>query len=136
MPNDEQPQYKVSLDDYLKGRPLSAEHAEMMLESEAEQQPVYVAQDEPKRTKFSEDERHYLNKLRNEPGWEVLKRVLDNAILRQQDSAIVLSQNDPLRNKDEIALQWGYLTCLRWAARQIEYEVDLELRQLKGESEL
>lgn len=110
--------------DYLKGKPLTPEHAELM--DQAEEAEQIAAQPTPKTHTLTEEERYYLDSLRSQPGLQVAFKVIENAILRQQDSVILLSQTDPFRNKDEIALQWAYLECMRWAARKLKSAVETE----------
>lgn len=130
MPEQEPQQPKVSLDDFLMGRPLTPEHAELMAAAEeAEETPVRTMQE----TDITEDDRYYLGTLVTTPGWEAAVRVFDNAILRQEKSATLLSQTDPLKDKDEIAVQWAYVVCMRYARRKLLAAVEAELGKAKGD---
>lgn len=123
-----------SLDDYLKGKPLTPEMAEMMAASEEVEQVVAQVRN-PRRTAITDDDRYHLKALRGQPGWEVLIRVLENAIVEQQESVILLSQSDPLRNKEGIALEWAYLACMRWAKRKLESALAEEMNLAKEDTE-
>jgi hypothetical protein len=121
--------YTPSLENYLRGRPLSQELDEMM--HEAKTAAADPRQPPPLRsflsTTITQDDRYWLDKFRSDPGFRVLMRVLDKAILRLQEATILFSQTEPLKNKEEIAIQWMNVACLKFAVRQIEAEVDAEL---------
>jgi hypothetical protein len=132
MPEPPQPP-KLDLLDYLKGKPLTPEHAELM--DQADEAEKTVSQPAAKMHVLTEEERYYLNTLRSNPGWQVAWKAVENAILQQRESVIVLSQTDPLRNKDEIALQWAYLECMHWAARRLRSGVEAEMGKVRDPQE-
>ena len=54
-------------------------------------------------------EREALKELRQGPGWGGLQRIMQKAIRTHEESAILLSQEDPLGKQSEIAQEWAYV---------------------------
>jgi hypothetical protein len=93
------------LEDYLLGKPLSPEIAELMhgLEETTKQPapPTVIGN----RT-LSESDLKALSQLRSYPGWEVLIVLLDATIDRYRENIIHLSEFDPIGNREEITAGW------------------------------
>jgi hypothetical protein len=54
-------------------------------------------------------DREHLRRLLFEPGWRVVLRVLDRLIARQETAMRLLSEDDPLGNRDGLAQGWAYV---------------------------
>lgn len=125
-----------SLDDYLKGKPLTPELemlAKGQLFDEAEEsagEQLLRELDDPKRP-LDDGEREDLRRLRFEPGWRVLERLRKRTCAELTEAAMMASKVDPLRNAEKIAAGWAQLGIYEQALKQEAALVEYEIQQLK-----
>jgi hypothetical protein len=75
-------------------------------------------------------DREWLKRLQNEPGYLILMRLLQNIVLRYENSAKLLSQTDPLGHKDELAAAWAYAGVAKMIKNELEREVAAEIAKI------
>lgn len=124
---------RISLDDYLAGKPLDATNAALMRGEEPEDATARAKSPETAKLTpraLTNDEREWLRRLTREPGWPILMLLLENAIGERQQHAIVLSQTDPLNQQKEVAAEWAAVASLRRAAQVIRDRVSSEIQLL------
>jgi hypothetical protein len=126
-----------SLQDYLDGKPLTPELAELAagrdMEAAADEAAEQVAAfeiDDPMRP-LDDGEREDLRRLRFEPGWRVLERLRKRTCMRLTDAAMMASKVDPLRNQEKIAAGWAQLSIYEQALQSEASLVEFEVQQLK-----
>ena len=78
----------------------------------------------------TESDRDWLKRLQNEPGYLVLLRMFENIVQRYENSAKLLSQTDPLGNKDALAAAWAYAGVAKAIKEELEREVAAEIAQI------
>jgi hypothetical protein len=118
---------KYSLEDYLQNKPAPepAPTPEEKLE--------WLAGSGPAKTypgPIEEHDREWLKRLQNEPGYLILMRLLQNIVLRYENSAKLLSQTDPLGNKDALAAAWAYAGVAKLIKAELEREVATEIAKI------
>lgn len=79
---------------------------------------------------IDEHDREWLKRLQNEPGYLILMRLLQNIVLRYENSAKLLSQTDPLGNKDALAAAWAYAGVAKLIKGELEREVAAEIAKI------
>lgn len=110
-----------SLDRYLAGLPLSDDNAALM---EGREPAIHAGGEaKAKHSSLHDDEKEWLRRLVNEPGFGVLLKVLESSIQRREDGAKVLSSIDPLGNAAEIAKEWAYVAIQRQVLQEIQNTV-------------
>ena len=115
-------EHKNDLENYLAGRPLSDSNAALMEGRE----PVIekaVGEDRAKISSLSADEKEWLRRLINEPGFGVLIKVLNSAVQKREDGARVLSSSDPYGNSSEIVKEWAYIAIYKQVLQEIQNTV-------------
>jgi hypothetical protein len=75
-------------------------------------------------------EREALKELRQGPGWGGLQRILQKAIRTHEESAILLSQEDPLGKQSEIAQEWAYVKIFKRVHLEVNLLVEAEIEEL------
>jgi hypothetical protein len=90
------------------------------------------AYDDPER-ELSRPERLDLKEFWEMPGQKLYSRIAEKAIHLHQNRAINLSQEDPLKNRDQIANAWAYVKMFRRAIAEMELIVSGELAELENE---
>jgi len=110
------------LDKYLQGIPLSAENAALQEGRDLDAETVatvakikYGTQE-----KFTEEEMEWVRRLKYEPGFPILMRLINSAIQKREDAAKLLSSTDPLNNQDSIIREWTYIASFRQIVNYIE----------------
>jgi hypothetical protein len=94
-----------SLEDYLLGKPLNDELAELMHGPRPTPAPA-AAEREPVGWPLADRDVKALKQLREYPGWDVLMKVLDQTIEQFRQQAVEASEADPLGNRDEVTRYW------------------------------
>src|SRR5262249_52350506 len=110
-----------SLERYLTGLPLSEDNAALQAGREPVTEPI--SEDRAKHSSLSDDEKEWLRRLINEPGFTVLLKVLNSSVQKREDGAKVLSSNNPLGNAQEIATEWAYIAIYRQVLVEIQNTV-------------
>jgi hypothetical protein len=64
-------------------------------------------------SELTTEDREWLRRLINEPGFSVLLRLLNRTILKREEGAKLLSSNDPFGDKDRIIKEWAYIACFK-----------------------
>lgn len=114
---------------YLKGLPLSEALAELAHgEEEPDDAIVEVVPGE-----LSDVDREHLRRLKFEPGWTILVRIVDESIDREEEDVKRQSIIDPLKNKEAIANGWAYIAMLRRARSKFVNKLDDEIGKLRGQ---
>lgn len=125
-----------NLDDYLKGKPLN-EHLEALMngaeDDEDEQEPasnltVMARRDD---RPIDDDDREHLRRLKLEPGWPILLRLLDNRIKKQEDACNVASKRNPFDK--ELPSHWAAVGALEEVRRTMVTMLDAEISLMKAE---
>lgn len=125
------------LDKYLHGIALNEDLAKMMAgdpEPEAPERaraPRQEIGDIERPLTFTERER--LRRTINTPGWAVFTRLLERALRRREQAAIVSSQEDPLGNRDKLATDWAYMALWKEQTSAILKMIEAEMLVLQTE---
>ncbi len=122
---------------FLAGVPLTDELAAVRdgREPETPKRPAPMerrAYDDPERT-LSRPERLDLKEFWEMPGQKLYLRIAEKAIHFHQKRAISLSQDDPLSNRDKVAIAWACVNMFRRAIAEMELMVNGELAELENE---
>lgn len=125
------------LEDFQAGVPLSDELArikagfdgEPAKESSQSQTWEFGDLERP----LTESEREDLARLLAEPGWRVLERLRKRALRTMERNAMLVSEIDPLGNKEKIVNGWAYLMAFRQAVEMDARAISAETAQLKRE---
>lgn len=122
------------LEDYLKGVALSPalerlRRGEDPEEPEAQPDPQQAVTGKRKRS-INNDEREWLRRLTVEPGWQILMWLIDSTIEAREEAAIILSQTDPITNKDQMVKEWTYIASMKEVAKVIKGRVQREIEVL------
>lgn len=84
------------------------------------------------------DDRDWLRRLTVEPGWQILMWLIDSTIEAREESAILLSQTNPIANKDKMAQEWTYVAVMKEVAKilrgRVRHEIEVLLQQ-QGEND-
>lgn len=117
---------KYSLEDYLQNKPAP--------EPKSAQDPAaavgYNLVSHTAAGPVDDHDREWLKRLQNEPGYLILMRLLQNIVLRYENSAKLLSQTDPLGNKDALAAAWAYAGVAKMIKNELEREVAAEIAKI------
>ena len=115
-------QQRGNLDDYLKGKPMTAELARLAAgEDEDEPEaPANVVQMRgglqvvrPGNFQPDDDDREHLRRLLLEPGWPILLKLLDRRLQLQEDAAKAATKMNPFAPDN--AAQWAAVAALEQA---------------------
>lgn len=124
------------LEKYLKGEPLNDELAALMegrdLEGFFEEEEARPAAGRGLRRPLTDDDREELRRWRLQPGWQIMRRLVDAWMDRQETQIKELSLNDPLGNQTEVAKGWAYLAMQRRALQAMEAIIQTEVDKLKA----
>ena len=74
-------------------------------------------------------ERVWLKRLQNEPGYLILFKLMNNIVQHFEKNASLLSQADPLGNKDAVANAWAYAGVAKGIKEQLEKNIAMEIAQ-------
>jgi hypothetical protein len=118
-----------TLEQYLKGEPLTPE-LEALQRGEDEAFSVPETSGQKLQGAITDDDREHLRRLKFEPGWPVLLKLVDSEIAKQDDFAKAMSMEDPLGNRDKVAEQWAYVAMLRRARTMMVALLEEEVRRL------
>ena len=119
----------ATLEQYLKGQPLTPE-LEALQRGEDPEFQAPEPSDRKDRSPITDDDREHLRRLKFEPGWPVLLKLVDIEIGKQDDFAKALSMENPLGNKDKVAEQWAYVAMLQRSRNMIVALLEEEVRRL------
>jgi len=120
------------LEQYLRGIPLNEENAALLegrdpaLEYPIESMTLGQNQTNEE---ITDEDREWLRRLPHEPGFKVFWRLLNNAVAKRERSAILLSSQDPISNRDRITTEWTYVACFKTVLRDIELMVQQAVRR-------
>lgn len=64
-------------------------------------------------------------------GWPVFLDLMKKRLEMLRETAITVSQNDPLRNKDDVAMEWAYHGLYRRAMSEMQAIVTEQLARLR-----
>jgi hypothetical protein len=122
---------------FLRGEPLTPELAALRNGRDPEMTPRPApaerrAYDDPER-ELSRPERLDLKEFWEMPGQKLYLRIAEKSIHFHQKRAISLSQDDPLTNRDEVAIAWAYVKIFRRVIEELELAVNGELAELENE---
>lgn len=124
------------LERYLQGKPLNDDLAALMegrdLEEFFDQDQARPAAGRGAKRPLTDDDREELRRWRLQPGWQILHRLLDAWIDRQETQIKELSLNDPLGNQAEVAKGWAYVAMQRRVLHAMEAIIQQEVDKLKA----
>jgi hypothetical protein len=131
----EQPERKPTLENFLAGVPLNAEMEQLareVMEEEAEVSAADLTADpfDPLRP-LDDADRKALLKLSQDPGYEVLTRLRKITCAALEREATLVSQENPLGNAEKIAQGWAYLSIMRQLIQTEHGAIEAELAMLK-----
>lgn len=121
---------KLSLQDYLRNSP-----ANMNEETAAEDTAAFAAAAATEKSQqntanlggrfaIGPYEAEWLRRLRNDPGYQILLKVLDNIVAGYEAGATQASQADPLGNREAVANAWAYVTMGRRIQQRLISDVE------------
>jgi hypothetical protein len=129
-------------ENYLNGVPLNPELAAVqkgmvsLVEEPAKaQKPQQRRVIEDVERELTRAERLDLKDLRASEGWPLLMRILERRFQKLHKAAINNSQNDPLGRSAEIAQTWAYVGLYERAKKDMESQVEEELKALRNEEQ-
>lgn len=123
----------VNLDDYLSNKPLSLEIAMLQTGVEDPMIDIGLTSRPADEVGFNDDTREWLRRLTKEPGWPILVQLIDSYVQQAEESAKILSQDNPLKNRNEVANQWAYVTCLKLVRMNLLGRIEAEIALLGQE---
>lgn len=123
-----------NFDKYMRGEPLNEELralrdgiAPLLPDRGAGQEAeLPIAADKP----LDKAERAALKELRQGPGWGGLQRIFRKAIRTHEESAILLSQEDPLGRASEISRGWAYVKIFKRVHLEVNLLMEAEIEEL------
>jgi hypothetical protein len=116
-------------DDFLEGKPLTPELALLRAgEDRGQVSPPPAAGKEmdfasPDR-ELTDAERLDLRQMYHHPGWRVMQRLQQRTLRAREKTVMILSQEDPLGNRDKIAESWAYLAI--WKEQCLAHDVMIQ----------
>lgn len=120
---------------FISGQPLSEELAEAMRGDTGPELEQYEDEErgkpgDPDRALFPE-ERESLRRLivKRDPGWEVVRRIEQRLLRAFERSAMVLSEANPLGQKEELAIAWANVGLLKKLRTLRDATIEAELRK-------
>ena len=130
----------TNFEKFLAGEPLTPELAALKRGEllEAVSPPVAIAPGgraplHDAERALKQDERAALREMRAAPGWVVLQRLLERAIITATNAAILASQDDPAGKVQELSNLW--LTVKTWKRLRSELNATVEIELLLQEQE-
>lgn len=124
------------LEDFLQGKPLNDALAALKDGEDPDRKKGPQAVEEganpkSKRQRLNNDDREWLRRLTLEPGWNILMWLLDSAIEQREESAKLLSQQDPVNHQAEIITAWTYTAAFKEVARLMRDRIRAEIQFLQ-----
>jgi len=130
-------QQRGNLDDYLKGKPMTAELARLAAgvdEDEPEAPASVVQMRGPQAVRpIDDDDREHLRRLLLEPGWPILLKLLDRRLQLQEDAAKAATKINPFA--PENAAQWAAVAALERVRHEMVTLAESEVAQLDARDE-
>jgi hypothetical protein len=134
-------QQRGNLDDYLKGKPMTADLARLAAgEDEDEPEaPANVVQmrgpqmARPGNFQPDDDDREHLRRLLLEPGWPILLKLLDRRLQLQEDAAKAATKINPFA--PENAAQWAAVAALERVRHEMVTLAESEVAMLDRHEE-
>lgn len=119
----------TQLEKFHRGEPLTPELEELRNGAETVQDSETSA---PVDTRpINDDEREHLRRMKFEPGWPVIMRLLDREIQKQEAVARSMSMDDPLANGPAIAQAWAYVAMQKRTRNLIVSTLEQEVQLLE-----
>ena len=130
-------QQRGNLDDYLKGKPMTAELARLAAgvdEDEPEAPANVVQMRGPQAVRpIDDDDREHLRRLLLEPGWPILLKLLDRRLQLQEDAAKAATKINPFA--PENAAQWAAVAALERVRHEMVTLAESEVAMLDRHEE-
>ena len=136
-------QQRGNLDDYLKGKPMTAELARLAAGDEDVEDPgtspayspgpSHVIPFGPPSRLIDDDDREHLRRLLLEPGWPILLKLLDRRLQLQEDAAKAATKINPFA--PENAAQWAAVAALERVRHEMVTLAESEVAQLDARDE-
>ena len=117
-------------EDYLQGKPLTPELARLAAGEDDEEPEPFRAPVKGDERPLDDDDREHLRRLRLEPGWAVLQRLLDRYLRIQEDAAKEASKTNPNKPRTNAA-NWARVAALEEAKRVMSNLMDAEIARLE-----
>lgn len=118
------------LEKFLKGEPLTPEleilAARVQMASKGETKDSPEPEEEMSRT-----DRERLKRLFNDPGWEILMRLLDQRLENTRQKAIQLSEQNPEETAG-MKEAWSYIKAFKAVRLEIELILATAVRENKA----
>lgn len=130
------------LDAYLSGKPLTEATAALRHPKNTSPNPQedilkylqdHMPEDDLIRP-LTKEERKKLQKLHGHEGWPVLQRLIKRALQIHENTAITVSQNRPLGNRDRIAEEWFFVNTYKRFMLELDSQVKAEMKILEAEN--
>lgn len=135
---------RTDFERYLAGEPLNEDLAAIrdgrQIESEdstpawAKQFDSIASAGEGREPDLVRGERIELKFMREQTGWAVFLRLQKRAIEARVSQARLLSEQDPLDNRDKVAQAWALVSMYRLACEQMILAVEQEIQKLEDEN--
>ena len=119
---------------YMAGEPINAELAKVrdgLVDEPDAPVAAPVAAIRVVRGELRRADRQELKEAVRGEGWQVALRIRENLLQRLEKSAISLSQDNPLANRDRIAEAWAYKDMFQRAMKQWDLAIEAELVKLE-----
>ena len=130
-------QQRGNLDDYLKGKPMTADLARLAAgedEDEPEAPANVVQMRGPQAVRpIDDDDREHLRRLLLEPGWPILLKLLDRRLQLQEDAAKAATKINPFA--PENAAQWAAVAALERVRHEMVTLAESEVAMLDRHEE-
>jgi hypothetical protein len=136
-PTQPQPEGGDAWERFMSHEPLTPELDEAMrgrtapIEPE-ERRATRADRKDPDR-ELLQEERQALHRLiaKRDPGWEVVLRIEERLLNAIQRSAMVLSEQNPLRNQESVATAWANVGLLKDLRKTRDRIIEEELANLE-----
>lgn len=129
-------QARASLDDYLKGRPLTPELARLQAGEDDTTEPAEPAEEQASgvlRKPLDDGDREHLRRLALEPGWPILLNLLDSRIAQDENASKEASMAEPFDPAN--ATRWSKVGALKEARHLVVALLRDEVRKLEQRRE-
>lgn len=80
-------------------------------------------------------DREHLRQFIAHPGYKVWQQIADSYIETLQDVAIAISQNDPLANRDKVAISWAMVEGSKGYRTAVDAGVKFEIGLLTAQQQ-
>lgn len=119
---------------FLNREPLTPELAAIRKGAEEQTLPIYqLPAPLPARERLQREEMASLNELRHGELWAPLEAMAAIVVQKYVHAATMLSQEDPLRNRDQVAEAWACAKIAREFWRVMTVEIDRAAAKVRGE---